>query len=77
MRFSILGLFLVLVGCAPLARELVYEKPAEEAECVVLLHGLARTEISLAPMQAVLEAAGYFVMNTGYAVDDYYSCDTP
>lgn len=37
-----------------------------ENECVVLLHGLARSEISLAPMAAVLEAAGYTVVNTGY-----------
>lgn len=35
-------------------------------ECVVLLHGLARTEISLAPMQLVLEEAGYHVVNRGY-----------
>ena len=35
-------------------------------ECVVLLHGLARTEISLTPMQLVLEDAGYFVVNRGY-----------
>lgn len=35
-------------------------------ECVILLHGLARSEISLAPMQLVLEDAGYFVVNRGY-----------
>jgi pimeloyl-ACP methyl ester carboxylesterase len=35
-------------------------------ECVVLLHGLARTEISLTPMQLVLEDAGYHVVNRGY-----------
>ena len=42
--------------------------PAEAAddECVVLLHGLARTEISLTPMQLVLEEHGYFVVNRGY-----------
>ena len=66
MRRFVLSTFLALVGCAPIARELVYAKPAQAEECVVLLHGLARTEISLAPMQAVLEAAGYFVVNTGY-----------
>lgn len=31
-----------------------------------MLHGLARSEVSLAPMAAVLEAAGYTVVNTGY-----------
>ncbi len=36
------------------------------AECVVLLHGLARTETSLVAMQAALEGAGYKVVNDGY-----------
>ncbi|MGJ8621693.1 MAG: esterase/lipase family protein [Yoonia sp.] len=39
---------------------------ASADECVVLLHGLARTEISLTPMQYVLEDAGYTVINRGY-----------
>ncbi|WP_422121106.1 esterase/lipase family protein [Paragemmobacter straminiformis] len=36
------------------------------AECVVLLHGLARSEDSLLAMQAALEAKGYSVVNEGY-----------
>jgi pimeloyl-ACP methyl ester carboxylesterase len=36
------------------------------AECVVLLHGLARTEDSLLVMEAALERAGYHVVNHGY-----------
>lgn len=35
-------------------------------DCVVLLHGLARTETSLVPMQLALEARGYVVVNEGY-----------
>ncbi len=35
-------------------------------ECVVMLHGLARTEISFTPLQLVLEDAGYKVINRGY-----------
>ena len=31
-----------------------------------MLHGLARTEISLTPLQLVLEDHGYFVVNRGY-----------
>lgn len=31
-----------------------------------MLHGLARTEISLTPLQLVLEDEGYFVVNRGY-----------
>ncbi len=36
------------------------------AECVVLLHGLARTETSFALMQSVFEAKGYTVTAPGY-----------
>lgn len=36
------------------------------AECVILLHGLARTETSFALMQSVLEAKGYAVRAPGY-----------
>lgn len=35
-------------------------------EHVILLHGLARTERSMAPMQAALTQAGYAVANVGY-----------
>ena len=41
--------------------------PAAEARCVVLLHGLARTETSFALMEAALEAEGYRVVRPGYA----------
>ena len=53
-------------------------------DCVVLLHGLARSEISLTPMQIALENAGYKVVNRGYPsteatiqtlVDDYVTED--
>ncbi len=41
--------------------------PALAAErCVVLLHGLARTETSFALMEAALEAEGYRVVRPGY-----------
>ena len=36
------------------------------ADCVVLLHGLARTEASFLLMQAALESKGYTVVNRGY-----------
>lgn len=35
-------------------------------ECVVLLHGMARTERSMVPMEKALTAAGYAVANVGY-----------
>lgn len=36
------------------------------ADCVVLLHGLARTEASLLVMEEALELQGYTVVNHGY-----------
>ena len=39
---------------------------AAAADCVVLLHGLARTEDSLLAMAAALQGQGYFVVNEGY-----------
>jgi triacylglycerol lipase len=36
------------------------------ADCVVMLHGLARTDTSLAPMALALEAEGYQVVNWSY-----------
>lgn len=47
---------LCLIAVAPVAR----------ADCVVLLHGLARSERSLLVMEAALERAGYDVVNEGY-----------
>jgi pimeloyl-ACP methyl ester carboxylesterase len=54
----------------PLAR-LLHAAPASEAgaalpETVVLLHGLARTQASLAPMALALKAAGFRVVNWHY-----------
>lgn len=39
---------------------------AAAAECVVLLHGLARTDTSFVLMETVLEANGYTVVNPDY-----------
>lgn len=44
---------------------LVLPRPAM-ADCVVLLHGLARTEASFLVMQEALTARGYQVVNRGY-----------
>ncbi|HQU70210.1 MAG TPA: alpha/beta hydrolase [Albidovulum sp.] len=40
--------------------------PLAAKECVVLLHGLARSETSLLVMEKALEGAGYRVVNEGY-----------
>lgn len=44
---------------------------AEPQECVVLLHGLARTSLSMNPMAMNLEEAGYIVANVDYPSRDY------
>lgn len=49
-----------------LLMSLLLPAPAAAQDCVVLLHGLARTEASLIPMQAALDAQGYHVVNEGY-----------
>ena len=49
-----------------IALSLIPAAAAARAECVVLLHGLARTEASLLAMEAALEGAGYRVVNEGY-----------
>ncbi|MEM6409508.1 MAG: alpha/beta fold hydrolase [Pseudomonadota bacterium] len=40
------------------------------ADCVILLHGLARTSFSLSVMEESLEAAGYQTVNPGYSSTD-------
>ena len=44
---------------------------AQATECVVLLHGLARTSTSMNKMQRALEAAGYETANIDYPSRDY------
>jgi len=48
-----------------LALTLLLPAPAR-ADCVVLLHGLARTAASFSVMELALERAGYRVVNAGY-----------
>ncbi|SRR6056297_617246 len=59
MRTLIFGAFVLLLpACAPAAEE--------KGECVVLLHGLARSSASLAIMERALEASGYTTVNRTY-----------
>jgi pimeloyl-ACP methyl ester carboxylesterase len=41
------------------------------ADCVILLHGLARTARSMSPMEDALASAGYFVANIDYPSRKY------
>jgi predicted alpha/beta-hydrolase family hydrolase len=58
-RFSLLVLLVLVAGAAP------------AAECVVLLHGLARTSTSMNKMQRELESAGFLTANIDYPSRDY------
>ncbi len=63
-------------GCAPVTRVLAallallavasLTRAAQAAECVVTLHGLGRTRLSMALLAGRLEDAGYAVHNLGY-----------
>lgn len=52
---------------AMLAAGLGLATPVAAADCVVLLHGLARSEASLLAMETALAAQGWQVVNEGYA----------
>ncbi|PWK59515.1 alpha/beta fold hydrolase [Roseicyclus mahoneyensis] len=51
---------------APILMLLALASPVRAGDCVILLHGLARSETSLFLMQEALEAEGYRVVNQGY-----------
>lgn len=53
------GLCLLLPGAASVS-------PEPATECVILLHGLARSATSMRPMAAALEGQGYRVANIDY-----------
>jgi len=61
-RLRFLSLFLVLALAAPLAPATA----APDDECVVLLHGLARTKGAMLVIEETLEQLGYKVVNDGY-----------
>lgn len=46
------------------------DSAARPGDCVVLLHGLARSEVSLIAIEEVLERRGYRVVNEGYPSTD-------
>ena len=43
----------------------------DTAECVVLLHGLGRTRLSMQPLASYLKKQGYRVINLGYPSTEY------
>ena len=61
MRYVMILFLGLLVACGP-----AKAKVDMAEECVILLHGLARTETSFTVMEFALEDAGYEVVNLGY-----------
>jgi len=58
-RFFLLAVLMLVAGVA------------QAAECVVLLHGLARTSTSMNKMQRELEGAGFLTANIDYPSREY------
>jgi pimeloyl-ACP methyl ester carboxylesterase len=57
---------IVLSVTAALLALFIAAPPARAADCVILIHGLARSETSLLLMEQALLAEGYLVVNQGY-----------
>ncbi|HEX7241728.1 MAG TPA: alpha/beta fold hydrolase [Longimicrobiaceae bacterium] len=55
------------VSCTPEAVCAADAERGEKRELVVLLHGLGRTRLSMAPLAWALERQGYDVLNWGYS----------
>lgn len=49
---------------------LMFAAPVARADCVVLLHGLARSDMSMLGLEELLEYHGYQVVNDGYPSED-------
>jgi pimeloyl-ACP methyl ester carboxylesterase len=62
-RVGALAVLLASVFVNPSAQA---EESMDEPQCVVLLHGLARTAHSMKKMETALEKSGYAVVNQGY-----------
>ncbi len=65
-RILFVILSVVVLGSAALAMVTLLPKAAPKSECVVLLHGLARTSKSFLLMEWRLQQDGYQVVNANY-----------
>jgi len=63
VNLCVIGPCVVLVALALIPRALAQEQPNR---CAVVLHGLARTSASMAPVRRHLLDAGWSVVNQGY-----------
>ena len=70
LRF-VAGFAAMTLGVLPLPAATADTENAEAAECVILLHGLARTSAAMEEMQEALTDEGYFVVNDSYPSREY------
>lgn len=63
---GIAGPLLSIVVLAGVIAPAEYTLAAPQSDCVILLHGMARTAGSMNKMQRSLENRGYYVANVGY-----------
>lgn len=69
--FTVAAGLALLLGLVPTQVSPAAETPAVRGECVVLLHGLARTARSMRPMEKALKKTGYLTVNRGYPSTKY------
>ena len=65
MKLLALPLAALLTACAP--APLAEASPPDDRDLVVLVHGMGRTPISMAPLAWSLRRAGYRTLNVGYS----------
>ena len=64
MRKIILGIILLAAQTAMAATE-------SEPECVIMIHGMMRTQAAMVKLSSALQAQGYFVVNESYPTNRY------
>jgi predicted alpha/beta hydrolase family esterase len=62
---------IIVLVCFCSAVSLVSAESKSSAECVILLHGLGRTELSMAAIEWKLSSHGYTVVNSSYPSLEY------
>ena len=66
---KIITLSLLCAACSLETKPVLETRPLDQ--CVVLLHGLARTASSMEDMETALREQGYYVVNVDYPSRDY------
>lgn len=70
-KLFICSLIIPLFAAPPAVQSSVTSLVNGMSECVILLHGLARSSASMEKMQSVLESSGFVVVNVDYPSREY------